>query len=145
MDKNTITNKIDELNDYLDVLEELIENDSSVMQLFGKDLSANSFNMSSYEIKYDKNLVDKGLIVEYEDAYYRPWQLKIYCEDYPYSQDFDYDCIEFGYHEDDKQSYANDHETIIQECDEAEDNIIIEIDKTKKEIDVLIDKLELMS
>lgn len=145
MDKNTITNKIDELNDYLDVLEDLIENDHSVMQLFGKDLSADSFNMSSYEIKYDKNLVDKGLIVLYEDAYYRPWQLKIYCEDYPYSQQFEYDCVElYCTTDNDKQSYAKHHEAKIEDCEEAQDNIIIEIDKTKKEIDLLIDKLELM-
>ena len=145
MDKTTITNKIDELNDYLDVLEDLLENDSALMQLFAKDLSASSFNMSSYQIKYDKNLVDKGLIVQYEDAYYRPWQLKIYCEDYPCSQQFEYDCAEFDYTEDEKQSYAHDHEAKIQECDRAQDNIILEIDKTQKEIELLIDKLELMS
>lgn len=143
MNKNEITTKLYELNEYLDVLEDLIEHDFEVKRIFRKDLSSQDFNISA--IEYDKNLVKKGFIVLLEDSYFRPWQLKIYCEDYPYSQQFEYDCREFDYTDNEKQSYAHDHETKIKECEIAENNILIEIEKIKTEINILTDNLELIS
>ena len=143
MNKDEITTKLHEFHEYLDVLEDLIEHDFEVKRIFRQNLSSQDFNIS--DIEYDKNLIKKGFIVLLEDSYYRPWQLKIYCEDYPYSQQFEYDCIEFGYDEYEKQSYAHDHETKIKECEIAEDNILIEIEKIKTEINILTDNLELIS
>ena len=97
MNKDEITTKLHEFHEYLDVLEDLIEHDFEVKRIFRQNLSSQDFNIS--DIEYDKNLIKKGFIVLLEDSYYRPWQLKIYCEDYPYSQQFEYDCIEFGYDE----------------------------------------------
>jgi len=145
MTKKEITNKLDELHDYLDQLEELTESDKKTISFFGSDIAKSGYNLFTHAIQYDKKLVDEGLIVEYEDGYFKPWQLEIYCRDYPNSQQFNSDCKEFGYNDQEKQEYAAEHIEKIKECEDAEDRIIIEIHKIKEEIELLTDKLELMS
>jgi hypothetical protein len=145
MNKNEITNKLDKLHNYLDELEELIEKDKKTISFFCKNIAQFGYNISAHSHPYNKKLVDEGLIVEYEDEYFIPWKLKIYCQDYPNSQQFDFDCEEFGYNHQEKEEYAAEHIEKIRECEDAEDGISIEIHKTKEKIELLTDKLKLMS
>jgi anion-transporting ArsA/GET3 family ATPase len=145
MDKKEITNKLDELHDYLDELEELTESDKDTIKFFCSDIKESGYNISTHAIQYNTKLVDEELIVQYEDEYFIPWQLEIYCRYYPNSQQFNYDCEEFGYNDQEKQAYEDEHNEKIKECFKSQDNIMIEIHKIKEEIQLLTDKLELMS
>ena len=86
MNKNEITNKLDELHNWLDELEELIEKDIKNIRFFNSNISQSDYRISAHSLPYNKKLVDEGLIVEYEDQYFKPWQLEIYCQHYPNSQ-----------------------------------------------------------
>jgi hypothetical protein len=145
MNKNEITNKLDKLHNYLDELEELIEKDKENIRVFNSDIARSGYNISAYALPYNKKLVYEGLIVEYEDEYFKPWQLEIYCQDYPNSQQFESDCEEFSYNDKEKKEYAAEHTEKITECLDAEDRISIEIHKTKEQIILLTDKFELIS
>ena len=141
MNINELINKLDERTNYLDELNELMETDKKTRDFFSSDIASGGYNISAHSIPYDTKLAEKGLIVEYESEYYKPWQLEIYCRRYPDSQQFESDCEEFGYNDKEKKEYAAEHTEKIKECNDAKDMVIIEIDKTKDKIKLLTDYL----